>query len=1775
MKPRLQLLIFSLCCLLPLMVRAAGPFQDCGDGTITDTGTGLMWSKDAKPVATQYGYTDFPGFNGLLTFNSAFTQIARLNTNVYKGYSDWHLPTISELKSLVCGAGAPVWAYNGCDGSNSATGSANTPDNWLTSNGFMSAQGNYWSSSYNVFATNSVWWLELSGGRIFGNGCQVECGINGGAANAWPVRTGSCPVIYGQISGTVTNALTTAPLAGAAVVTNGQTYVTNAAGRYLSGNLLPGAYTVTASISGFVPQSATTSVIKGQTATLNFSLVPNTIISGAVTNADSDPPNAPLAGATVFINGQPYTTDANGKYTSTNLPPGSHSVTVSKIGFLDQSVPVTPLASQTNIVNISLVPYPVTVTTIAGEFPGSRYFLPDINLPINYTATVIWNGHVPGTVRFITSTRTYDVPATGASVTGAVNVGLDIKPCETLKVMAVAATGDNTRSAQKTADLFVTTKPPLYSLSPIINYNIGGTPKIYKFDIALTTPFMNSLNPAGAIPAEIPFLGNIPITTQWTPAFAFEFDTSNGLASYDIKLGDATYENELSKKYFSRGSAWGLSDLYKATHDAVAKGKIDRTMLPSFQAGGIQAQFYPHAKLESRFTEINCFNGKNVWTNSGDVGVAGQGKFSIARQFPTFGAVPIPWYLKGSIGLEADLLWKASDFMATGTLAGQAAFGPSISGTVGLGISDLIGIDGTITGKATVNLNLPSTVRYVEWKTDAAVNGTALLYTWSLTNFGPWVGCAPQSEACPNLPAAANIVFASQGGADSALIPRDYLNTPNAGNFTSAPKYTLKTFAAPVTQPYSVAISPIVNSVFPLSDSFLSSAGNNVNLLYVTDNPIRSAANRTMLVHSTFDGTTWSAPQPVANDATADFHPVAITFPDGSVMAAWEDENTVLPDTATLSDALARLAINTALYNPVTGTWGSAMRLSGAASLQHSPKLAGIDSNNILLTWIGNENNDMYGSSLAPNRIWYSFFNGTVWSPPQVAALIPNALKRYSVSYDGTTAHIIAALHSTDNLTSLDNLELYRISWSSPAWGALTRLTTDTVIDDNPQLTLDSVNNVILTWVKGGELSNVINFDFFNPTVIRNDTEYSSSLADFKQSATTDGRVAIIYAQPSETGSSDLFGVIYDPVFRIWGNPKQLTADPETESHPSIAFLGTETVIATYNRKLLLNADGTVPATTSFTDLYMLKHNLGVDLALDGAYFLATPPNPAPGVLATLTVTAMNVGDKPVTDAVVSFYLGDPAQGGMKIGETILTGVFNAGESRDATVSMSIPPTAVPISVYAVIDPAALLDPLNRSDNTAVINLVTPDLTVSTATWNNLSDTLVNISARVANQGALPSTPTTVTFRRDGPTGAVLSTQLVPALAVNTTQDFSFAFDISALSAPNYPIFVAVDESNSVTEYDKNNNSYSITFPGKPQDQLMPLMIQFSGSGGGTVSDAAAGISCIGACQKDIVWNTLLNLSAAPDLGSSFAGWSGACTGTGACQLTMNALKNVTAIFNQNNDTIPDPFGFTAQTDVTPNTVVTSNPVTVSGIIGPAAISIVGGTYSINGGPYTGAAGTIVNGSTVTVQLTSSPGFSVTTSATLTIGGIDGIFSVTTLGMNVSMTVNISGSGSGSVKSVPNDPVNGLNCSYPPQSGKCSLSQPVGATFTLNAANAATSIFGGWGGACIGCGSNPNCLISTDLNLVCSATFNQILPVRLGNTDYLTILDAYVNVAIDSVMKIQATAFTGGFTLDRNIQLTLDGGYNADYSAKSGTSTIAGTVTIQKGSLIVDRMIIR
>ena len=96
-------------------------------------------------------------------------------------------------------------------------------------------------------------------------------------------------------------------------------------------------------------------------------------------------------------------------------------------------------------------------------------------------------------------------------------------------------------------------------------------------------------------------------------------------------------------------------------------------------------------------------------------------------------------------------------------------------------------------------------------------------------------------------------------------------------------------------------------------------------------------------------------------------------------------------------------------------------------------------------------------------------------------------------------------------------------------------------------------------------------------------------------------------------------------------------------------------------------------------------------------------------------------------------------------------------------------------------------------------------------------------------------------------------------------------------------------------------------------------------------------------------------------------------------------------------DTTPNAFSFTDVTNVALSSIQTSNTITVAGLNTSTSVSISGGTYSKNGGGYTSANTTAVNGNTFAVRHTASGSFSTAASCTLNIGGVTDAYSSTTL----------------------------------------------------------------------------------------------------------------------------------------------------------------------------------
>src|SRR5205814_2337020 len=72
--------------------------------------------------------------------------------------------------------------------------------------------------------------------------------------------------------------------------------------------------------------------------------------------------------------------------------------------------------------------------------------------------------------------------------------------------------------------------------------------------------------------------------------------------------------------------------------------------------------------------------------------------------------------------------------------------------------------------------------------------------------------------------------------------------------------------------------------------------------------------------------------------------------------------------------------------------------------------------------------------------------------------------------------------------------------------------------------------------------------------------------------------------------------------------------------------------------------------------------------------------------------------------------------------------------------------------------------------------------------------------------------------------------------------------------------------------------------------------LRLTTSGNGLVR--GAGADCRGNCSAQYVAGSQVHLVAVPDTGAVFMGWAGGCSGTGGCDLTLDADRDVSATFS-------------------------------------------------------------------------------------------------------------------------------------------------------------------------------------------------------------------------------------------------------------------------------------
>ncbi|WP_041973793.1 chitobiase/beta-hexosaminidase C-terminal domain-containing protein [Geobacter sp. OR-1] len=163
------------------------------------------------------------------------------------------------------------------------------------------------------------------------------------------------------------------------------------------------------------------------------------------------------------------------------------------------------------------------------------------------------------------------------------------------------------------------------------------------------------------------------------------------------------------------------------------------------------------------------------------------------------------------------------------------------------------------------------------------------------------------------------------------------------------------------------------------------------------------------------------------------------------------------------------------------------------------------------------------------------------------------------------------------------------------------------------------------------------------------------------------------------------------------------------------------------------------------------------------------------------------------------------------------------------------------------------------------------------------------------------------------------------------------------------------------------------------------------------------------------------------------------------------------------------------------------------------------------------------------------------------------------------LDIVIDGTGKGTVTS----PAFGISCN-----STCWGVYDNGSAITLSI-DPDYSIFTGWSGACTGTGT---CSVTLLSNTSVTATFtkDQAHTARINDQYFPTLQAAYAAASTGNTLQIWGIDLTENCVFDRDVSVTLDGGYNETYTSNSsGYTTIDGSLEIRKGTVRVKNLKIR
>ena len=601
-------------------------------------------------------------------------------------------------------------------------------------------------------------------------------------------------------------------------------------------------------------------------------------------------------------------------------------------------------------------------------------------------------------------------------------------------------------------------------------------------------------------------------------------------------------------------------------------------------------------------------------------------------------------------------------------------------------------------------------------------------------------------------------------------------------------------------------------------------------MAYVDDAQDRTAENRTILMYSVYDGTTWSSPEPVLEDATGDFQPAIYADGNGGVHIVWQNATTFFETGAEMED----MALATDIYyTHWNGTsFDNTVAITDNDDYETGHKVVASGSN-ISVVWQQNSENDLFAIS-GTNTLYRKQYTNGSWSDIETIASGLYALNSIDTTYIGTDNVIAYSAKTSNDSTTISDLDVFYFDGT-----CITRITND----GTPDYSVNFSDNQLF-WTSENSIYCITNGVTNSRTAVI--SNLPSNVTVIKTVENANGQKAIIWSQEDEAGVK-FYGAYYNATTGEYGVAQPLSDGDDYIRGWDACMLSDGQIELAYCKADEV-AEGTGDKPYGQIDLVQKSAGTHFDVTVNT--LIAYDGDIIPGNDIDLAANVYNSGSEPISAFDISISVDNTIVHTATIEQDIAVGASGCLEfSFTLPASISKTDYTVHITPYNGTD-------VYPADNQGAFTIGYSDLAIKSV-QEQRTGTERQLKITVVNQGFEAINAATLKVLNGSINGEVLGN--VSITEFEAGEEFEYVYTInddnlnSLGSAKPTLYYILAQTETEEAEYG-NNTEECFVYPDNT--------ISLTAGTGGTVQGAGT-----------LAYNTSATVIAAPNPGYIFAGW--------------------------------------------------------------------------------------------------------------------------------------------------------------------------------------------------------------------------------------------------------------------------------------------------------------